>query len=139
MLKQRYRTTPVIALTATATARVVQDVLAILRIPNARQFRASVNRPNLFYQVISIDWCLVFFGLVLICVYVIGFTKTKKCKNFVFYCYYYSFIYLYGFDIGCYCNGWIDKERFFNEIWHCVKQKLPKFKKKWRKLNFSFV
>ncbi len=43
---------PVIALTATATQRVRQDIVDQLRIPQAAQFFASFNRPNLTYRVI---------------------------------------------------------------------------------------
>ncbi len=42
---------PVIALTATATERVRQDILDQLRMPNAEPFVASFNRPNLTYRV----------------------------------------------------------------------------------------
>ncbi len=42
---------PVIALTATATEKVQEDILKNLDIPNARTFKASFNRPNLFYEV----------------------------------------------------------------------------------------
>jgi ATP-dependent DNA helicase RecQ len=43
---------PVIALTATATPKVQEDILKNLGITNAVSFKASVNRPNLFYQVL---------------------------------------------------------------------------------------
>ena len=42
---------PVIALTATATERVRQDIVDHLRMPDAVQFVASFNRPNLTYRV----------------------------------------------------------------------------------------
>jgi len=42
---------PVIALTATATEKVQEDILKNLDIPNARVFKASFNRPNLYYEV----------------------------------------------------------------------------------------
>ncbi len=42
---------PVIALTATATEKVQEDILKNLDIPNARTFKASFNRPNLYYEV----------------------------------------------------------------------------------------
>ena len=42
---------PVIALTATATAKVQSDILKNLGIPDARVFRSSFNRPNLYYEV----------------------------------------------------------------------------------------
>jgi ATP-dependent DNA helicase RecQ len=43
---------PVIALTATATPKVQEDILKNLGITNAVSFKASFNRPNLFYQVL---------------------------------------------------------------------------------------
>ena len=43
---------PVIALTATATERVRQDIVDQIRIPEAAQFVASFNRPNLTYRVL---------------------------------------------------------------------------------------
>ncbi len=43
---------PVVALTATATGRVRQDIVDQLRIPEAAQFVASFNRPNLTYRVL---------------------------------------------------------------------------------------
>lgn len=42
---------PVIALTATATAKVQQDIVKNLGIPDARLFKASFNRANLYYEV----------------------------------------------------------------------------------------
>jgi bloom syndrome protein len=42
-----------IALTATATERVKNDVKTILGITNAKEFRQSFNRPNLIYEVLS--------------------------------------------------------------------------------------
>ncbi|MCB9171007.1 MAG: DNA helicase RecQ [Flavobacteriales bacterium] len=42
---------PVIALTATATEKVQEDILKNLDIPKARVFKASFNRPNLYYEV----------------------------------------------------------------------------------------
>ncbi len=42
---------PMIALTATATEKVQEDILKNLDIPDARVFKASFNRPNLFYEV----------------------------------------------------------------------------------------
>ena len=43
---------PVIGLTATATPKVQEDILKNLGITNAVTFRASFNRPNLFYEVL---------------------------------------------------------------------------------------
>ncbi|MBI4946237.1 MAG: DNA helicase RecQ [Bacteroidetes bacterium] len=44
---------PIIALTATATPKVQQDILKNLCIPDATVFKASFNRPNLYYEVRS--------------------------------------------------------------------------------------
>ena len=42
---------PIIALTATATPKVQSDILKNLGIPDAKVFKSSFNRPNLFYEV----------------------------------------------------------------------------------------
>lgn len=42
---------PVIALTATATEKVKQDIKKNLAITDCREFTSSFNRPNLFYEV----------------------------------------------------------------------------------------
>ena len=45
------RRVPVIALTATATEKVQEDILKNLDIPDAVVYKASFNRPNLYYEV----------------------------------------------------------------------------------------
>ena len=42
---------PIIALTATATQKVREDIKKILGIPDANEFKSSFNRPNLYYEV----------------------------------------------------------------------------------------
>ena len=42
---------PIIGLTATATEKVQEDILKNLGIQDANTFKASFNRPNLFYEV----------------------------------------------------------------------------------------
>ncbi len=42
---------PIIGLTATATEKVQEDILKNLGISDAKTFKASFNRPNLFYEV----------------------------------------------------------------------------------------
>jgi ATP-dependent DNA helicase RecQ len=42
---------PIIALTATATQKVREDIKKILGMPDAREFKSSFNRPNLYYEV----------------------------------------------------------------------------------------
>ncbi|KRZ97836.1 putative ATP-dependent DNA helicase Q1 [Trichinella sp. T8] len=51
VLRRQFPDTPILGLTATATVAVLQDIKEILNIPMALEFRASFNRPNLFYQV----------------------------------------------------------------------------------------
>ncbi|OIQ28371.1 MAG: ATP-dependent DNA helicase RecQ [Bacteroidetes bacterium MedPE-SWsnd-G2] len=42
---------PIIGLTATATPKVQEDILKILGMTDANTFKASFNRPNLYYEV----------------------------------------------------------------------------------------
>src|SRR5690606_8697246 len=42
---------PIIALTATATPKVQEDILKNLGISEAKTFKASFNRPNLYYEL----------------------------------------------------------------------------------------
>jgi len=42
---------PIVGLTATATPKVQEDIIKNLGIPDAKLFKASFNRPNLFYEV----------------------------------------------------------------------------------------
>ncbi|KQJ82682.1 ATP-dependent DNA helicase Q-like 4A [Brachypodium distachyon] len=51
LLKQKFPETPVLALTATATASVKEDVVQALGLANCVVFRQSFNRPNLRYIV----------------------------------------------------------------------------------------
>jgi ATP-dependent DNA helicase RecQ len=50
-LRERYPQTPIMALTATATERVREDILLQLRLRNPYIYVASFNRPNLYYEV----------------------------------------------------------------------------------------
>jgi ATP-dependent DNA helicase RecQ len=50
-LRTRYPHIPMMALTATATERVRQDILTQLRLRNPHIHIASFNRPNLYYEV----------------------------------------------------------------------------------------
>lgn len=69
---------PVIGLTATATPKVQEDILKNLDMTDANTFKASFNRPNLFYEVrtktknIESD--------------IIRFIKQHKGKSGVIYC-----------------------------------------------------
>ena len=51
-LRDRFPNTPLIALTATATERVREDVVHQLKMPAAKRFISSFNRPNLTYRVV---------------------------------------------------------------------------------------
>ena len=50
-LKERYPRVPIVALTATATPKVLADTLTILRIPKATLFQVTFNRANLRFAV----------------------------------------------------------------------------------------
>jgi ATP-dependent DNA helicase RecQ len=69
---------PIIGLTATATPKVQEDILKNLEMPNATTFKASFNRPNLYYEVrtktknIESD--------------IIRFIKQHKGKSGIIYC-----------------------------------------------------
>ena len=51
ILDQFSQKIPIIALTATATPKVQDDIMKNLGINNASVFKASFNRPNLYYEV----------------------------------------------------------------------------------------
>ncbi|MFZ0490777.1 MAG: DNA helicase RecQ [Salegentibacter sp.] len=69
---------PIIALTATATPKVQEDILKNLGIPEANTFKASFNRPNLYYEVrpktknVNAD--------------IIRFVKQNEGKSGIIYC-----------------------------------------------------
>ena len=78
ILEQFKQSVPIIALTATATPKVQEDIMKNLGILNAKIFKASFNRPNLYYEVrtktnqIDSD--------------IIRFIKINKGKSGIIYC-----------------------------------------------------
>ncbi|MBI60155.1 DNA helicase RecQ [bacterium] len=50
-IKAMFPNTPIMALTATATQQVMQDIKQQLNIPKATCFQGSFDRPNLFYEI----------------------------------------------------------------------------------------
>ena len=52
-LRDHFPGVPIMALTATATERVREDIVRQLRLDDSRTYVASFNRPNLTYRVIS--------------------------------------------------------------------------------------
>jgi len=69
---------PIIGLTATATPKVQEDILKNLDIPDADAYKASFNRPNLYYEVrpktknVEAD--------------IIRFIRSHKGKSGIIYC-----------------------------------------------------
>ena len=55
VLKQRYPDVPIVAVTATATPAVLNDILTQLHIPHALKFQQSFDRTNLGFQVVYKD------------------------------------------------------------------------------------
>ncbi len=51
-LRDRFPTIPILALTATATERVRNDITTLLQLKKPKLFVASFNRPNLSYRII---------------------------------------------------------------------------------------
>lgn len=78
IIKQLGEEVPIIGLTATATPKVQEDILKNLDMSDANVFKASFNRPNLFYEIrpktknIEAD--------------IIRFIKQHKGKSGVIYC-----------------------------------------------------
>ncbi|MDD3004055.1 ATP-dependent DNA helicase RecQ [Flavobacterium sp.] len=54
-LKSHFPKTPLLALTASATPRVKQDILEVLKIQNASIFEKSFNRDNIAYMVFDVE------------------------------------------------------------------------------------
>ena len=69
---------PIIALTATATPKVQEDILKNLKIKGAKIFKASFNRPNLYYEVRKKSKDVI--------VEIVKFIKKNKSKSGIIYC-----------------------------------------------------
>lgn len=69
---------PIIALTATATPKVQEDILKNLKIKDAKIFKASFNRPNLYYEVRKKSKDVI--------VEIVKFIKKNKSKSGIIYC-----------------------------------------------------
>ena len=78
MIQNIKKNSTIVALTATATPKVKDDIIKNLGIDGASQFKASFNRPNLFYEVrpktenINRD--------------IISFLKKREKKSGIIYC-----------------------------------------------------
>lgn len=78
MLEKIEKNLAIIALTATATPKVQEDILKNLKIPDATLFKASFNRPNLYYEVQPKDDQVE--------ANIIRFVKQNQGKSGIIYC-----------------------------------------------------
>ena len=78
MLQQIDQNLPIIALTATATPKVQEDIMKNLQITDAKIFKSSFNRPNLYYEVRS--------KTAQVEIEIIKFIKEQKGKSGIIYC-----------------------------------------------------
>lgn len=76
-LKQLFPQVPLLALTATATERVREDILQQLQLQNAERFVASFNRPNLNYNVAPKDKAYK---------QILDFVRARKLESGIVYC-----------------------------------------------------
>jgi ATP-dependent DNA helicase RecQ len=76
-LRQALPDVPVMALTATATERVREDILTQLALRSPRQFVASFNRPNLTYRILAKDRAIR---------QIIDFIKPRRAESGIIYC-----------------------------------------------------
>ena len=77
-IDQINKTIPIIALTATATPKVQLDILKNLKIKDAKIFKASFNRPNLYYEVRKKTEDVI--------IDIVKFVKNNKSKSGIIYC-----------------------------------------------------
>ena len=78
VMDQINRNIPIIALTATATPKVQEDILKNLKIKDAKIFKASFNRPNLYYEVRTKTKDVI--------IDIVKFVKKNKSKSGIIYC-----------------------------------------------------
>lgn len=78
MLEEIDQNLPIIALTATATVKVQEDIMKNLKISDAQVFKASFNRPNLYYEVRSKTNQVE--------IEIIKFIKEREHKSGIIYC-----------------------------------------------------
>tara|TARA_S200000501_G_scaffold154709_1_gene145866 strand:+ start:3361 stop:5550 length:2190 start_codon:yes stop_codon:yes gene_type:complete len=71
-------TSTIVALTATATEKVQLDIIKNLKIANAKKFKSSFNRPNLYYEVKVKDENINY--------EVLKFLKKNEGKSGIIYC-----------------------------------------------------
>ncbi len=76
-LRERFPNVPVIALTATATPRVKEDIVKLLGLKQAKIYVASFNRPNLTYRVLARSSPTE---------QVLAFLKERKDESGIIYC-----------------------------------------------------
>jgi len=78
VLKEHFPKVPLVALTATATSRVQEDITTQLKLSNPKTYKASFNRKNLFYQVKPKD--NAYYQL-------LQYLKGRKNDSGIIYCY----------------------------------------------------
>ena len=78
VIDQINQNTPIIALTATATPKVQEDIVKNLKIKDAKIFKASFNRPNLYYEVRTKTKDVI--------IDIVKFVKKNKSKSGIIYC-----------------------------------------------------
>ena len=111
--RQRYPQIPCVALTATATPRVRQDIKTSLRMDACKEFVASFNRQNLFIQIAGKNKPIK---------QTIRFIQKFPNQSGIIYCYsrkqvedLYATLSNEGFSVRPYHAGLSDKERNENQ------------------------
>ncbi len=81
-LRQAYNDVPVLALTATATKAVIEDICSNLKLKNSKVVSTSFDRPNLVYTMILMRFRCAVHTLDSILVHR-GVTETRRLDGFV--------------------------------------------------------